>query len=77
MRLFAIHNRAYKLRYVIADDIETALTLAVQAGHIKRAQGYRKWLDCTDTASPALKKLLRESRAGVLVESETGWHLSS
>jgi hypothetical protein len=81
MRLFGIYNRAYKLRCVLAETIEEALTLATKAGHIKRPQGYRKWLDLTDNppedVKPHLPTLVAEGRAGVLVQDEKGWHLSS
>jgi hypothetical protein len=81
MRLFAVWNRAYKMRCIIAATIEDALAIAVRTGHIKRAQGYRKWLDLTDNPpeelAPHLEGLMAEGRAGVAVQSEQGWHLSS
>jgi hypothetical protein len=69
------------LRCVVAETIEEALALAVKTGHIKRPNGYRKWVDLTDNPpaelKPHLDKLLAQNRAGVCVEDEQGWHLAS
>jgi hypothetical protein len=79
MRLFLIHNRAYKLRYVVAEDIQEALTLAAQAGHIKRPTQYRKWSDVTDSPPIELQSqiqaLLAQGRAGLIEQTAEGWRI--
>lgn len=81
MRLFAIYNRAYKLRYVLAPSISDALTLATQAGHIKRPQQYRKWLDLTDNPPADIaaetKSLLAADHPGMLTPTSEGWTIGS
>lgn len=81
MRLFAIYNRAYKLRYFVADTIENALTFATKVGHIKRPNGFRRWVELTEQPpaelQPMIDELLAGNQPGVLVESEQGWQISS
>lgn len=80
MRLFGIYNRGYNLRYVLAESIEQALALAFDAGHIRRANQFRRWVDLTDNPPDELggeaSKLIEEGRPGVLAAGEHGWRVS-
>lgn len=57
MRLFCIWNRNYKLAWVIAKDIDAALTLATAKGHLKRPTGYRKWREHDETVTDPVPDL--------------------
>lgn len=59
MRLFAVHNKNYKLSWVIAVDLDDALALATKTMHIGRPSGYRKWKDHTDEVPNDLPELAR------------------
>ena len=47
LRLFAIYNQAYRLRFFVADGIEQAVDLAFAAGHMRKRHVFRRAVDCT------------------------------
>lgn len=68
MPMFCVWNRNYKLAYVAAADIDAALTLATEKGHLKRPTGYRKWREY----DPAQNEPLPELAQGLLDRGESG-----
>jgi hypothetical protein len=60
LRLIAVWNKNYKIAWVVAEDLDTALSLATKVGHIGRPTGYRKWRDCTDERPDDLPELAAE-----------------
>lgn len=82
MRLFAVWNRSYKVALVVAEDIDAALNLAHDKGHLRRGpEGYRKHRDLTDAIpsdTPEIAHgLLRDNSPGVVTQLPSGeWKLS-
>lgn len=79
-RLFVIWNRGYKTQLVIAETAQEALRISCDSKHIRRLDGYRKFLDTTDEQlnsqddGETLLAALNAGRSGVAEHIEgDGW----